>query len=248
MDRRLGLLRTYGWSVVLVAKEDFRSRVRQRAAAGGQLLPRLKLVAEAKVSELHQSLFLEEHHVLRLQVPVHHMQSVAVRDGVDDLGKVLLGQLLVQPLLVFHDVVEHIPPVSQLQDQVQLRLSVYHFIQAHDVGVLHQLHAAHLLEEVARRHCVQLGLVDDLHRHLFPGENVPRQLDHGEVAPPQRLVQVVQAGDFAVVSPLEARHDWRGCRGQGSAPCRPGQLAGLVWVQLISAHPRLKRKPMAPVS
>ncbi len=84
---------TYSRSIVLVPEQDFRSRVGQRAARGVEFFPGLKAVAEAKVGELDDALLLEEHHVLRLQVPVHHVQPVTVGDGVDNLGKVTLGHL-----------------------------------------------------------------------------------------------------------------------------------------------------------
>ncbi len=84
---------THSRSVILVPQQDFRSRVGQRAAGGVEFFPGLKPVAEAEVGELDDALLLEEHHVLRLQVPVHHMQPVAVGDGVDNLGEVTLGHL-----------------------------------------------------------------------------------------------------------------------------------------------------------
>lgn len=84
---------TDGGGVVLVPQQDFGSGVRQRAAGRVERLPRLKAVAEAKVGQLDHALLLEEHHVLRLQVPVDHVQPVAVGDGVDDLGEVALGDL-----------------------------------------------------------------------------------------------------------------------------------------------------------
>lgn len=84
---------TDGGGVVLVPQQDFRSGVRQRAAGGAERLPRLEAVAEAEVGQLDHALLLEEHHVLGLQVPVDHVQAVAVGDGVDDLGKVALGDL-----------------------------------------------------------------------------------------------------------------------------------------------------------
>lgn len=67
---------------------------------------------------------------------------------------------------MLHDAVVHVPSVSQLQDEVELGGRVDDFVQAHHVGVLHHLHAAHLLEEVAPRHRVQLGLIDHLHCNL----------------------------------------------------------------------------------
>lgn len=135
-----------------------------------------------------------------------HVELMAVGDGVDYLRKVLLGQVLVEPLLVLHDVVEHVPPVPELQNEVQLGLGVDHFIEAHDVGVLHELHAPHFLEKVAGGQRVQFGLVDNLHGHLFAREDVPGELHHREMAPAQGFVQVVQARDLAVVPSLEPCH------------------------------------------
>lgn len=84
---------TDGGGIVLVAQQDFWSGVGQRATGRVEGLPRLKAVAEAEVGQLDHALFLEEHHVLRLQVPVDHVQPVAVGNGVDNLGEVALGDL-----------------------------------------------------------------------------------------------------------------------------------------------------------
>lgn len=84
---------THSRCIVLVPQQDFRSRVGQRAAGGVKFLPRLKPIAEAEVGELDDTLLLKEHHIFRLQVPVHHMQPVTVGDGMDNLGKVTLGHL-----------------------------------------------------------------------------------------------------------------------------------------------------------
>lgn len=85
---------TNSWGVVLVSQQDLGRRVGERAARGVELFAGLETVAEAKVGELDHALLLEEHHVLRLQVPVDHVQPVAVGYGVDNLGKVALGNLL----------------------------------------------------------------------------------------------------------------------------------------------------------
>ncbi|TNN54887.1 hypothetical protein EYF80_034917 [Liparis tanakae] len=53
-----------------------------------------------------------------------------------------------------------------LQDEVELGGRVDDLVEAHHVGVLHHLHASHLLEKVRPRHRVQLGLIYHLHRHL----------------------------------------------------------------------------------
>lgn len=84
---------THGRSVILVSQQDLGSGVGQRAAGGVELLAGLKAVAEAKVGELDDALLLKEHHVLGLQVPVHHVQPVAVGDGMDYLGEVTFGHL-----------------------------------------------------------------------------------------------------------------------------------------------------------
>ncbi|KAF3833676.1 hypothetical protein F7725_024880 [Dissostichus mawsoni] len=112
----------------------------QRAAGGVERLPGLKPVAEAEVGELDDAQLLEEHHVLWLQVPVHHVQPVAVGDGVDNLG--------------------------ELQDEVELGCRVDDLVEAHHVGVLHHLHAAHLLEKMGPCHWVQLSLIYHLHCNL----------------------------------------------------------------------------------
>ena len=84
---------THSGSIILVPQQYFGSGVGQRAAGGVECRPGLEPVAEAEVGELDDTLLLEEHHVLRLQVPVHHVQPVTVGNGVDNLREVTLGHL-----------------------------------------------------------------------------------------------------------------------------------------------------------
>ena len=82
------------------------------------------------------------------------------------------GRLLVQSVIVPHDVVVEITAVAKLQDEVELSLSIDNLVKADNVRMLDEFHAAHLLEEMGSRHFVQLGLVDHLDGHLFSGENM----------------------------------------------------------------------------
>lgn len=76
------------------------------------------------------------------------------------------AHLLAEAPVVLHDAVVHVAAVAQLQDEVELGGRVDDLVEPHHVGVLHHLHAAHLLEEVAPGHRVQLGLVYHLHGNL----------------------------------------------------------------------------------
>lgn len=58
---------------------------------------------------------------------------------------------------------------------------------------------AHLLKEVRSRDLVKFALVDDLHSDLLAGENMPGEFHDGEMTAAKRLLQVVQAGDLAIV-------------------------------------------------
>ena len=58
---------------------------------------------------------------------------------------------------------------------------------------------AHLLKEVRSRDLVKFALVDDLHSDLLAGENMPGELHDGKMTAAKRLLQVVQAGDLAIV-------------------------------------------------
>ncbi len=73
--------------------------------------------------------------------------------------------------VVLHDAVVHVSSVSQLQDEVELGGSVDDLVEAHHIGVLHHLHASHLLEKVPPRHRVQLSLIDHLHCNLEEQRN-----------------------------------------------------------------------------
>ncbi len=58
------------------------------------------------------------------------------------------GRLLVQSVIVPHDVVVEITAVAKLQDEVELSLSIDNLVKADNVRMLDELHAAHLLEEM----------------------------------------------------------------------------------------------------
>lgn len=73
--------------------------------------------------------------------------------------------------VVLHDAVVHVSSVSQLQDEVELGGRVDDLVETHHVGVLHHLHAAHLLEKVPPRHRVQLSLIYHLHCDLEEQHN-----------------------------------------------------------------------------
>lgn len=78
----------------------------------------------------------------------------------------LSTHLFTEAPVVLHDAIIHVSSISQLQDEVELGGCVNDLVQAHHVGVLHHLHASHLLEKVTPRHWVQLSLVDHLYCNL----------------------------------------------------------------------------------
>lgn len=74
--------------------------------------------------------------------------------------------LLAEASFMFHDAVIHVSSVTQLQDEVELGGRVDDLVEAYHVGVLHHLHASHLLKKVTPCDRVQLGLIDHLHCNL----------------------------------------------------------------------------------
>ena len=127
------------------------------------------------------------------------MQLVAIVDRLDDLPEVHPSQLLVDPLVVFHDVIVHVATVAQFENEKQSRLRVYNFVQPNDMRVLNQLHAPYFLEQVWLGNFVQLRLVDHFNGNLFAGEDVSSEFDNRKMPLPDRFFQVVQTGDVAAV-------------------------------------------------
>lgn len=58
---------------------------------------------------------------------------------------------------------------------------------------------AYLLKKVCSRNLIEFTLVDDLHCDLLTGENMPGELYYGEMTTAKRLLQVVEAGNLAIV-------------------------------------------------
>lgn len=85
--------------------------------------------------------------------------------------------LFTEASVVLHDAVVHVSSISQLQDEVELGGRVDDLIEAHHVGVLHHLHAAHLLEKVTPCHRVQLSLIYHLHSNLEEQHNQRKKLN-----------------------------------------------------------------------
>lgn len=50
------------------------------------------------------------------------------------------------------------------------------------------------------RHLVELGFVNHFNGHFFASEHVTRQFDDGKMARAERLLQVVETGNFAIVN------------------------------------------------
>ena len=68
-------------------------------------------------------------------------------------------------------------------------------IQPNHIWMLNELHESDLLQHLGPGALVQLHLVDHLHGHLLPGEDVLGQLDHRVVTLAYGLPQVVEAGN-----------------------------------------------------
>lgn len=49
------------------------------------------------------------------------------------------------------------------------------------------------------RNLIEFALVDDLHCDLLTGENMPGELYYGEMTTAKRLLQVVEAGNLAII-------------------------------------------------
>ncbi|KAG8143805.1 hypothetical protein E2320_000966 [Naja naja] len=188
----LRALLTHSRGIILLAQQDLGGRVGEGAAAGGQHGARLEAATEAKVGELDHPLVLEEEHVLGLEVAVHDMQAVAVGDGMHHLGEVALGPRLLQPARPPRQQVEEVPTIAQFQHQVEPGRRLQHLVEPHYVGVLHQLHAAHLPPQPRRRRAAQPALLDHLDGHALAREDVPGHSHLGKVAPAQPAAQVVE--------------------------------------------------------
>lgn len=77
-------------------------------------------------------------------------------------------------------------------DVGRIYLNTTHLVQSDNVGMLDQLHKSDLLHHLGPGALIQLHLVNHLHCHLLPGEDMLGQLDHGIVTLANSLSQVIQ--------------------------------------------------------
>lgn len=80
---------------------------------------------------------------------MYDVQMVAVSDGSDYLAEVIPGPVLPDAVRHLVEVVQEVPPVTQLQDQVELVLGGDHVIEPHYVRVPYQLHALYLANSMS---------------------------------------------------------------------------------------------------
>lgn len=52
--------------------------------------------------------------------------------------------LLAEAAVMAHDVIVEVAAITKLENQIELRLRIYHLVKSDHVRMLHQLHASHL--------------------------------------------------------------------------------------------------------
>lgn len=109
------------------------------------------------------------------------IHRVAVRDAVDQLLEVL-SSLCLGEVALAHNLVEELPALDQVHDQVQLGRRVEHRVQPDDVRVVEGLHDGDFPPHVQRHgRGVDLRLV-----HHLDGALLPRLFMDGQLHPAHR--------------------------------------------------------------
>lgn len=103
------------------------SKVRRDAIRGSQ----------SKVGEFHSGAIVGEEDVLRLQVPMVDTNGVAILDGIQDLEKGVLGQLIVADKVAeFGNVGEQVALGTILNHAISALRAVQDAKQGEDIGML----------------------------------------------------------------------------------------------------------------
>lgn len=89
------------------------------------------------------------------------------------LSEVMPSRLLIQAVLVTHDVIIEVAAITQLQDEIEFRLRIDNLVETDDVRMLDQFHAANFLEEMRSWDFIEFRLVDHFHGHFFASEDMP---------------------------------------------------------------------------
>lgn len=76
-----------------------------------------------------------QENVLRLEVPVDDVLLMKSLDGTNDLSRVQFRPLLAE-LLLLAQIGEELATVEEVDEEVQLAISLERIVQANDVGVL----------------------------------------------------------------------------------------------------------------
>lgn len=85
----------------------------------------------------------------------------------------MAGRLLIQAVLVSHNIIVEVSTISELQDQIKFRLRIDDLVETDDVGMLDQFHAAHFLEKMCSGYFIKFSLVDHFDGHFFAREDMP---------------------------------------------------------------------------
>lgn len=65
--------------------------------------------------------------------------------------------LLAEAAVMAHDVIVEVAAIAKLEDQIELRLRIYHLVKSDHVRMLHQLHASHLRTQKQKRMMIGHG-------------------------------------------------------------------------------------------
>ena len=92
------------------------------------------LLREAEVSDPDVPLSVEQH-ILWLQISVDDVFIVQSFNGANNLRRIQLGTLFLEPLL-FSQVCEELTAIQEINEEVQLTIGLESIVQAHNVRVL----------------------------------------------------------------------------------------------------------------
>ena len=164
---------------------------------GPQRLPGQRILGgteprDPEISDLYAAV-LQDHDIVRFDVPMDDPSGMGVLDGLGDLGGKMQRLPPGQRAPLLHILLEG-QPVDQFHDDIVRFAGMVHVIDGHDIGVgEHRDGLAFGMEPPPEILVAAEFFLEDLHRHIPVEPVIHGPIDHGHAAPADFLQYFITA-------------------------------------------------------
>lgn len=172
---------------------------RQIVRTAPRYLAKVGLVGEPEIRNFDVELLrIIEQYVLGFDVPVYNVPIMHVVQSIEKLFGNVDHVQLCDRLLLALDVLEELPVLYQLRDNVVSLIIMQELIDMHYVGMLHLLHDTELPDHLLSGHITHLNLLllDSLDSHRHIRQSMPGLQHRPESPLANQLPQLIPISDL----------------------------------------------------